>query len=87
MDRGTAGVVVVWKVKEVKMYSAAFIFEPGGYDEEFHRLNDLIDEAARATPGFLGAESWHSPDGKKVNATYYWDNMDALKAFSRHRSA
>jgi len=24
------------------MYSAAFIFKPGTYDDEFHRLNDLI---------------------------------------------
>ena len=30
------------------MYSAAFIFRPGQYDDEFHRLNDLIDQAALA---------------------------------------
>lgn len=31
------------------MYSAAFIFKPGTYDDEFHRLNDLIDTAAGMT--------------------------------------
>jgi heme-degrading monooxygenase HmoA len=66
------------------VYSVAFIFEPGVYDSEFHRLNELIDEAARSMQGFLGSESWRSPDGKRSNATYYWATLEALKAFSRH---
>lgn len=66
------------------MYSASFIFEPGDFDDEFHRLNTLIDEAANATAGYLGAESWYSKDGGTVNAVYYWDNLDALATFSRH---
>lgn len=64
------------------MYSAAFIFRPGTYDDEFHRLNALIDKAANATEGYLGAETWHSADGKTLNATYYWESLDALKSFS-----
>jgi hypothetical protein len=47
------------------MYSAAFIFKPGTYDDEFHRLNNLIDAAAIATEGYLGAETWKSPDTKE----------------------
>ena len=66
------------------MYSAAFIFQPGDYDDEFHRLNSLIDAAARETEGFLGTESWHSPDGDTLNATYYWESLDALRSFSRN---
>lgn len=66
------------------MYSAAFIFEPGEYDAEFHRLNDLIDKAAKATVGFLGTESWQSADGKVHNATYYWATLEALDEFSRN---
>jgi heme-degrading monooxygenase HmoA len=72
------------------MYSAAFIFEPGAYDDEFHRLNAAIDEVARSLPGFLGNESWRSGDGKRTNSTYYWATLDDLKAFSadpRHREA
>jgi heme-degrading monooxygenase HmoA len=64
------------------MYSAAFIFKPGTYDEEFHRLNGLIDTAARETEGYLGAETWKSADGKVLNATYYWESLEALKSFS-----
>ena len=66
------------------MHSAAFIFEPGTYDERFHELNALIDAAARATPGYLGAESWRSVDGSRVCATYYWDSLEALAQFSTH---
>ena len=65
------------------MFSAAFIFKPGTYDDEFHRLNDLIDTAANNTEGYLGAETWHSADGKTLNATYYWETLEALKQFSR----
>ncbi len=66
------------------MFSAAFIFRPGIYDDEFHRLNRLIDDAAKATAGFLGSESWQSCDGKTLNATYYWESLDALQKFSRN---
>lgn len=66
------------------MYSAAFIFRPGTYDAEFHRLNKLIGDAAAATAGFLGTESWQSSDGKTFNATYYWESLDALQEFSRN---
>jgi heme-degrading monooxygenase HmoA len=66
------------------MYCVAFIYEPGEYDAEFHRLNELIDAAAKSMKGFLGAESWVSEDGKRHNATYYWSNMDVLKEFSSH---
>lgn len=66
------------------MFSAAFIFEPGDYDDEFHRLNALIDEAAEATDGFIGSESWQSADGRIRNATYYWRTEEALLEFSRH---
>ena len=66
------------------MYSAAFLFRPGTYDAEFHRLNGLIDEAAKSNPGFIGVESWQSADGKTLNATYYWASLEDLKKFSQH---
>jgi heme-degrading monooxygenase HmoA len=66
------------------MFSAAFIFEPGTYDERFFALDALIEEAARATPGFLGAEVWKSADGRLSNATYFWETQEALRSFSAH---
>lgn len=70
---------------ESRMVSAAFIFRPGEYDQEFHTLNDLIDSAAKATAGYIGRESWQSPDGKTLNATYYWESLEALAAFSGNK--
>jgi heme-degrading monooxygenase HmoA len=66
------------------MFSAAFIWEPGTYDAEFNELNALIEAAATSTPGFLGVEEWQSENGKRRNATYYWDNLESLKALSMH---
>jgi heme-degrading monooxygenase HmoA len=66
------------------MFSAAFIWEPGTYDAEFNELNALIDAAATSTPGFLGVEEWRTDDGKRRNATYYWDSLESLKALSMH---
>jgi heme-degrading monooxygenase HmoA len=65
------------------MYMIAFLFHPGEYDETFHNLNAQIDQVALETPGYIGQESWKSADGTKVNATYYWDNLENLQAFSR----
>ena len=64
------------------MYSASFIFKPGTFDDEFHRLNGLIDQAAIATEGYLGAETWQSPDGACLNAIYYWESLESLHQFS-----
>ena len=66
------------------MISAAFIWEPGTYDAEFNELNALIEEAAISTPGFIGVESWCSEDGKRNNATYYWNSLESLKLLSVH---
>ena len=66
------------------MYSASFIFKPGTYDDEFHRLNKLINDIALGTQGYLGTESWYSKDGKTVNATYFWESLESLKVFSGH---
>ncbi len=66
------------------MYSAAFIYQAGEYDADFHALNDAIDQIARASHGFLGSESWVSPDGATRNATHYWADLETLRAFSTH---
>lgn len=72
------------------MHLVQFIFKPGTYDEAFHRLDDQIDAYARALPGFVGIETWQSPDGSVVNASYYFDDMAAVRKLSQlaeHREA
>jgi len=66
------------------MYSATFTWEPGEYGQEFHRLNEIIEDVAQSMDGFLGVESWQSADGSRRCAVYYWDSLDTLKSFSTH---
>lgn len=66
------------------MYCVMLMWEPGSYDDEFHRLNSLIDEVARSLPGFLGAESWQAVGGTRRCACHYWTDLETLKAFSVH---
>lgn len=65
------------------MLSATFIFKPGQYDEEFHRLDAIIMDAALATPGYIGAERWWSEDRSERSVVYYFETQEALRAFSR----
>lgn len=52
------------------MYCASFIWEPGIYDADFHRLNDVIGALAQSLPGYLGVDAWVSPDGSRRCANY-----------------
>ena len=65
------------------MIAATFIFKPGTYDDEFHRLDAIIMAVAEATPGYIGAERWWSKDGSERSVVYYFETQEALKAFSR----
>ena len=72
------------------MYTSAFTFAKREYDDEFHRLNALIDAVAQANPGYLGRESWQAVEGTCRNVTYYWRDLESLHAVSRdpaHREA
>ena len=72
------------------MIAAQFIFEPGEYDSEFHRLDDSIEEEARRSPGFLGIDKWVSEDGNRINVIYYFREMSdvtKLGRFGDHREA
>lgn len=66
------------------MYSAAFIYEPGQYDDEFHVLNAVIDEIALSVQGYLGQELWRSKNGSKISVTYFWESMESLQASATH---
>jgi heme-degrading monooxygenase HmoA len=66
------------------VYCASFIWEPGSYDNEFHRLNELIGQVAQSLPGYLGVESWQTADGSRKCANYYWIDLESLKVFSVH---
>lgn len=72
------------------MICAQFIFKPGTYDEEFHRLDAQIDEYARSLPGFVKVETWHAPEGGVINAMYYFEDQKSVAQLARlpqHREA
>ena len=50
------------------MISAQFIFKPGTYDDEFHRLDAEIEAYVETFRGPLGAEKWVSFDGQTKNS-------------------
>jgi heme-degrading monooxygenase HmoA len=66
------------------MYSATFLFAKRQYDEDFHRLDVAIAEAARSIPGYLGEESWENAHSGVVSNVYYWDSLEALDVLMRH---
>jgi len=72
------------------MICCQFIFKPGTYDDEFHRLDGEIDNYARSLPGFDRVEKWLSPEGDVVNAMYYFTDRTSvalLGRFPQHREA
>lgn len=72
------------------MFSAQFIFKPGTYDDEFHRLDAEIEQFTATINGYLGVERWVSDDGTTRNSIYYFESMDAVTELSRyptHREA
>jgi heme-degrading monooxygenase HmoA len=66
------------------MYSSTFIFAKQQLDDEFHRLDQSISEAARSTPGFLGEESWENTATGLVSNVYYWESLEALQVLIEH---
>ncbi|WP_442975276.1 antibiotic biosynthesis monooxygenase family protein, partial [Salmonella enterica] len=68
------------------MYASTFIFAKGQWDDEFHRLDEQIASAARATPGYLGEEAWENASTGLVSNVYYWESLEARKALMQHPS-
>jgi heme-degrading monooxygenase HmoA len=67
-----------------------FVFEPGSYDDDFHRLDEEIDEYARSLPGFIRTETWQQAGQGLVNSIYYFADKKALAhlaKFPSHREA
>jgi heme-degrading monooxygenase HmoA len=66
------------------MYSSTFIFAKKQFDDEFHRLDAAIAEAAKSMPGYLGEESWENAASGLVSNVYYWESLEALQGLMQH---
>lgn len=60
------------------MISAAFIVDTLEFDEEFHRLDERIIQAAKETTGYIGEEAWENPKTGRVCTVYYWEGREGL---------
>jgi hypothetical protein len=74
---------VIKSIERQQLFSAQFIFKPGTYDDEFHRLDAEIEAYVAPIPGFLGVEKWVSFDGQTKNSMYCFETMDAMFQLSR----
>lgn len=66
------------------MYTATFIFAKKQFNDEFHRLDQAIAQAAKSMPGYLGEETWENADTGLVSNVYYWDSLASLQALIQH---
>lgn len=66
------------------MICVQFVFKPGRYDDEFHRLDTAIDDYARSLPGFVATETWTAEHGTLVNAVYYFDDRKSVAQLARY---
>ena len=66
------------------MYSATFIFDIKQYDDAFYALDNAIAEAAKATEGYLGEESWENIETGRVCNVYYWQDLQSLQRLMNH---
>ena len=64
------------------MICVQFVFKPGTYDDDFHRLDGEIDAYAKSLPGYDHVELW-TAEGGMVNAIYYFTDQESLSALSR----
>lgn len=60
------------------MYCCSFVFTPGEYDEEFHRLNNAIDTFCKRLEDFSHVDSWQSSDGRERNSMYFFKSKEAI---------
>jgi len=66
------------------MYSSTFTFAKRQFDEEFHRLDQAIAEAAKSIPGYLGEEAWENASTGLISNVYYWESLESLQALMQH---
>jgi hypothetical protein len=65
------------------MFAVSFIFIPGTYDDEFHRLDASIDSYAASLEGYLGVDRWFSEDRGTKNSVYYFADMATVSVFAK----
>lgn len=74
----------------MSLWQATFIFAKKEYDSEFYSLDTQIEQAALASKGYLGMESYQSLDSQRLINNYYWSNKEGMESLifnATHREA
>ncbi|MEY5017623.1 MAG: hypothetical protein RL431_672 [Actinomycetota bacterium] len=66
------------------MICCSFVFEPGEYDDDFHRLDAQIDAFARGLDGFVRVDRWFSDDRRFQNSMYFFADYRAVKELANY---
>ena len=66
------------------IWPSTFIFATTQFDDEFHRLDQLITAAAKNPPGYLGEEAWENASTGRVSNVHDGSSLDALQALMSH---
>jgi len=72
------------------MISATFLFTKKQYDDDFHRLDGLIEAGVASHPEFRGKDSWTNEEKGLTCVVYYFDTragLEALRTMAVHREA
>ena len=72
------------------MFACSFIFTPGTYDDEFHRLDKSVMDFAESMPGYVGMDKWFSENRESKNVIYYFKDQQSVRefaTFSDHKEA
>lgn len=77
------------KTRQPPYYAVIFTSTQSDYLEGYAEMSDRMLELASQQPGFLGVESFRSPDKKGVTISY-WEDLSAVTAWKQnteHQSA
>lgn len=65
-------------------FLTSFIFDKKEYDDEFYALDAKIEAFTKATPGFIGMESYTDPQSSRVINNYYWSSRSAMESLMKN---
>ncbi|HAW26549.1 antibiotic biosynthesis monooxygenase family protein [Gimesia maris] len=75
--------------RKTPCYAVIFTSTLSDSQEGYDAMSDRMLELAAQQPGYLGIESFRSPDGKGVTISY-WEDLNAITAWKQnpeHQSA
>lgn len=76
-------------MKQPPYYAVIFISQQTDFRDGYAEMSDRMSDLASEQAGFLGIESFRSPDKKGITVSYWKDlpSIDAWRQNSEHQTA